>query len=105
MREGNILKLKGGSIVIVYRVDDKLTHWISFDSSGCSGGTKNVTTIIDSMCWTCDINDGGDPDYDCSDCKGTGTYKEEIPGIDKATLLADNVKSYILKSITKNFDF
>lgn len=105
MNTGNIVKLYGGSLVIITRIDTNITHWISFDSSGCSGATKNKTFIEDAMCWTCGINDGGDIEYDCECCKGTGYYKKTIHGMDKAKVLADNVKEYIVKRLTKNFEF
>ena len=105
-KTGNVIKLKGSdSIVIVSNVDSKMTNWISFDSSGCSGGTKNKTGTEKTMCWSCDINDGGDIDYDCEDCKGTGEYDKIVYGADKAKFLADNVKEYIIESLTKNFNF
>lgn len=101
---GNIIKLKTGSIVIVSKTTSDLTYWVSFDSENCSGVTKNKSCIENSMCWTCDINAGGSPGYDCKDCKGTGYYDENVPGIDKSILLATNVKEYIIKSLTKNFN-
>lgn len=103
-RTGNIFKLYG-NISIVVSVDDKTTRWISFNSSASSGVTRNKTYFENEMCWDCDINDGGDIDYECETCKGTGEYKKERLGMDKAEFLADNCKDYIMERLTKNFDF
>ena len=105
MRTGNVIRLKGGSIVIVSNVRSDTTQWVSFNSENCSGITNNKTTIENEMCWNCDTNDSDTPDTECEFCKGTGYYEKERDGIDKATFLADNVKSYILKALTKNFEF
>ena len=101
---GNVVKLKSGSIVIVSGVRDNLTSWISFDSTNCSGYTRNDTHMRGTACF-CIENNGGEYDTECEDCKGSGSYLEEISGMDKAVLLEDNVKKYIIKSLTKNFNF
>lgn len=103
-RTGNIFKLYG-NINIVVSVDDKLTRWISFDSSNCTGVTKNETYFENEMCWDCDTNANDYIDYECKVCKGTGEYKKERLGMDKAEFLADNCKAYIMERLTKNFDF
>lgn len=101
---GNIFKLYN-SLHIVTDVDDKNTYWISFDYSNCSGITRNKSYIRKEMCWDCDINDGGDIDYECENCKGTGEYDKQIDGMDKAEFLAETCKDYIIERLTKNFDF
>ena len=101
---GNVFKLHG-SISIVYRVDSELTHWVSFSHERSSGSTPNVTKPCQEQCWTCTTNDSDEPDYGCEDCKGTGYFDTERIGMDRAVLLASNVKEYILERLTKNFDF
>ena len=103
-RIGNVVKLDSGSIVIITRVDDEITFWVSFSSSNCSKEIKNKTYMRSETCFCCEHN-GGEYDSDCEDCKGTGGYKEEAKGMDSAEYLADNVKEYILNSLTKNFNF
>lgn len=102
---GNVVRLSHGSVVIITEVRSNYTNWIPIDSDKVSGGCKNISYIEESQCWTCDINDGGYQDEDCVDCHGTGYYNREISGMDKATFMAHNVKSYIMKAITKNFEF
>jgi hypothetical protein len=103
-RTGNVFKLND-SIGIVYRVDSELTHWVSFSHQQSSGSTPNVTKPCEEQCWSCDTNISDNSDYDCEFCKGTGYYKSERIGMDRATYLADCVKSYILNRLTKNFEF
>lgn len=101
---GNIVKLNDRYIVIITDVDDDYVSWVSFDMSNVSGGTKMKTYMRSTSCFCCENNEG-EYDEDCEDCKGTGSYKEEVPGMDKARVLASNAKEYILKNLTKNFEF
>lgn len=109
---GNVVKLEGGSIVIVvgertvnYATKKSvITDWVSFDSENVSGATPNKTEMEDKTCY-CDEGNGGEYDEFCETCKGTGTYESERTGMDKAKFLASNVKSYIMKRLTKNFEF
>lgn len=102
---GNVIKTKRGSIEIVSKVTDESTDTISFDRANSCGYHKNKTYERSDSCYDCDINDGGFVDEDCPKCKGTGNYMNTIYGMDKATLLAPNVKEYIIKSLTQNFNF
>lgn len=118
-RTGNIVRLangsdeSNGSIVIInrYRTIElsfsdnyRVVDWISFNSSNCSGCTRVDTVKENEMCWECSTNDGRE-DSECENCKGTGNYIATKKGMDKAVVLADNAKAYILKNLTKNFDF
>lgn len=107
---GNVVKTKYGNIIIITKVgtgrvnpDDDYYNWISFDSSNCSGGTYYTTTGKTVCCD--DVCGNRCEDEDCSYCGGTGTYAKTEYGLDQATLLGDNVKDYIIKSISKNFNF
>jgi DnaJ-class molecular chaperone len=99
-RTGNVVRLKSGSIVIVTKVTDDYTHWISFDYANSSGGTKNITYDEITSCWDCD-----ESDETCETCHGTGEYTRTVYGMDEAVRLADNVKEFIIKGLTKNFGF
>lgn len=103
-RIGNVVKTAYGSIVIITKVNDDITSWVSFSYSNSSGATKNKTHMRATTCFCCEKNDG-EYDSECEDCKGTGEYEKEIMGMDAAEYLADNVKEYILDSLTKNFNF
>jgi len=106
---GNVLKTQYGSIIIITKVgngvvhsDDDYYNWVSFDSTNCSGGTyyttrKSMVCCEDQCGHTC-------TDEDCK-CKGTGEFEKTEYGLDQATLLGSTVKSYIMKSLTKNFNF
>lgn len=102
---GNIVKKENGSIIIITKVKSETTDWIAFDSNNVSGTTNNKTYTKEDLCWTCDVNDGGKSDSCCETCNGTGTYLKTFNGLDKAVLIGNNVKEYILKSVLKNFDF
>jgi len=101
---GNVFMLHD-SIGIVYRVDSESTHWVSFSYERSSGVTPNVTKTRQEQCWSCTTNDSDEPDYFCENCKGTGYFDTEHIGMDRAILLAPNVKQYILERLTKNFHF
>lgn len=103
-RIGNVVKLDGSRLVIITSVDSDTTFWVSFDSSNCSGATRNKSYIRMEACFCCENNDG-EYDTECKDCKGNGEYPEEINGMVNAKYLADNVKAYIMNKLTKNFDF
>lgn len=107
-RTGNVFKLNDSiCIVIVERAVDnrKLTEWISFDYTNCKGITPNITELVDEMCWECDTNDSEYEDFECENCKGTGYFKKERLGMDRAVFLAYTVKDYIVDRLLKNFDF
>lgn len=102
---GNVIKTANGHIEIVTSESGDYYNTISFDHENSSSGHRLKTYMRDEMCWDCDINDGGEADPDCKTCKGSGSYKKKIFGMDKATLLAPTVKEYIMKRLTKNFEF
>ena len=103
-KTGNVFKLDN-TIGIVYRVDSDLTHWVSFTHEQSSGCTPNVTKPCEEQCWSCDTNISDTCDTECEYCKGTGYYKSERIGMDRATFLASNVKEYIMARLTQNFEF
>ncbi len=108
-RTGNVVKLSSGSIVIITRnsktyKEEDCVEWVSFDSENCSGITNLNPFTRNETCF-CIENNGGEYDEECEDCKGHGSYPEEHDGMRGAVVLASNVKSYILKSLTKNFNF
>ena len=111
-RTGNIVKIED-SIVIIdkYRTiktkkeEYEVVDWISFTMSNVSGCTRLKPYTSDDMCWECSTNDSNYNDYECEFCKGTGYYKSKNDGMSKAIILADNAKDYIMKCLTKNFDF
>jgi len=43
--------------------------------------------------------------FEHENCKGTGYYKKEKLGMDRAVYLASNVKKYIIGKLLGNFDF
>jgi hypothetical protein len=106
---GNVVKLKNGSIVIVtensktFKGED-CVNWVSFDSSNCSGITNVEPFMRGEACFCCEGNEG-ECDTECEDCKGTGSYIKKHDGMEGAIILGSNVKEYIIKSLTKNFNF
>ena len=106
MRTGNIVKTFHGHVVIISNVRDNYVNWISATHSNSVGGTEIVTTETDVTC-DCMENFGipHTPDIDCPDCNGTGLMKKTTHGMDKATVLADNMFDYIKSRMLKNFDF
>ena len=107
-KSGNVFKLYDSLCIVTGERTvngKKVTDWVSFESENVSGTTSNETELINETCWECDTNDSEYRDYDCEYCKGTGTYKKERLGMDRATYLAPNVKKYIIDKLLGNFDF
>jgi len=107
-RNGNVYKLHDSMFIITGERTingKKITDWVSFEHEAMSGCTPNETELVSEMCWECDTNDSEYPDYECENCKGTGYYKKERLGMDRATYLASSVKKYIIDKMLGNFDF
>jgi DnaJ-class molecular chaperone len=108
-RTGNVVKLSSGSIVIItensktFKGED-CVMWVSFDAANCSGITNIEPFMRGETCFCCEGN-GGEYDEECEDCKGSGSYLIRHSGMEGAALLGSTVKAYILKSLTKNFNF
>ena len=75
MITGNVVRLSGGHLVIITNVNEDTTQWVSFSCSNMSGVTRNLS------------------------------YKENIDGMDKATIEARSVKDFIISRTMKNFEF
>lgn len=106
---GNIVKLNSGSIVIISNKrknhkNEDCVEWVSFDSDNCSG-TTNIKPFFRSQACFCIEHNEGEYDKECEDCKGTGSYQVKNDGMEGAIVLGSNVKEYIVKSLTKNFNF
>jgi len=107
---GNVVKLKSGFIIIVTDHDredskgNKCVWWVSFDSENCSGLTRIEPFMRSTVCF-CNEHNEGEYNEECEDCKGTGSYLVRHDGMEGAIILGSSVKSYIIKSLTKNFKF
>lgn len=109
---GNIVKIDN-SIVIIYKYrtiditneNYEVVDWISFNHSNVRGSTRLEPYISNEMCWECETNNSELNDYECKCCKGTGYYKKENPGMSEAVILSNCAKDYIIKTLTKNFEF
>lgn len=100
-RTGNVVRLKTKNLVIITDVRENTTSWVSFDSENCSGVSQNKT---ETKPRPCGCNYGVPGNFDCEQCRGTGTYQETVYGMNDAKVLADCVKDYIQKRLLKNFD-
>jgi len=103
LRIGNVIKTKYGYIEIVTDVRDDYTNTVSLNYSNVSSGYKTKDTKRKVECNCVDMCGHAMPD--CPKCKGTGQVEQTRYGSDSATLIANNVKEYILDSLTKNFNF
>lgn len=101
---GNIILTPYKQVVIVTTCDKTKVHWISANSSNCSGGGHLEQQITLEEC-DCDPMRGFDvicePKYnpDCKRCFGSGTAEKIIPGYNESILLANNMKEYIEKRV------
>jgi hypothetical protein len=103
-RIGNVVKTVYDNIEIVVGEDGEgyRTIPINYENSSCYHKAKDYERS--ETCYCCEANDG-EYDENCEDCKGTGGYMVKVKGFDKSKLLATTVKEYILKGLTKNFEF
>ena len=92
------------TISFTHTKDYKVVDWIAFDCSNVSGSTKLESWTSREECFECD-SCNNEPDYECNNCNGVGYYTEEHKGMTEAVILANNAKDYIMKCLTKNFDF
>lgn len=111
--KGNVFKTKYESIIIITEVLDserfleknrgKYYVWISFNYTNSGGGTYYKTIEEERICY----DSWGDicTDSDCPICNGSGKYIGTDWGLEDAEFLGETVKDYVLKSLTKNFNF
>jgi len=116
-RTGNVVKLAQGSLVIISgyrRVESKtrpntkelnyqVCDYVYVDHENTSSCSKLVTNVKTEKC-SCDMAHGETME-DCEDCDGTGSYEHTDHGMDNATLIATNVKSWIIDTLTNKFNF
>lgn len=93
-RTGNIVKHPNLGIVIVTRVTDKDTSWISGNNSNSQGTTPNE-----------DYKYRGSQNVEYDEEEVTRDESIVQPGFNRSKLLGDSLQDYIVSSITKNFDF
>lgn len=102
MKTGNVVRLSDGYLVIITNVNKDTTQWVSFSSSNSSGVTRNKSYNRTETCYDCsDV----EVDTECELCKGEVSYKENIDGMDKATIEARSVKDFIISRTMKNFEY
>lgn len=105
-KTGNVIRVRPDfELEIVTSVNSDTISTIFFNHSNSSATRKLKTYTKDELCWDCDINDGGTSDVECETCKGTGTYTKTIEGAENAEIIASTVKEFIMKALTKNFNF
>ncbi len=116
-RTGNVVRLAQGSLVIIsgYRNVEsntfpnsedhnyKVCDYIYVDSQSMSGCSRTITTVKKESCSCSMVN--GRPLEDCEDCDGKGNFMETREGMDMAKLIAPNVKSWIIDTLTNKFNF
>jgi|TARA_B110000259_G_C13979019_1_gene387867 hypothetical protein len=112
MKTGNVVRLSKGHLVIITNVNKDTTQWVSFSSSNMSGVTRNKSYNRTEKCYECsdvEVDYHGTilkyTDKECELCKGEASYKETIDGMDKAKVMANCVKDFIISRTMKNFEF
>ena len=115
-RGGNVVKDPHGYIVIITgdrvsenfengKVKDRYYSTIPFDYTNSFGGFWEADFKRNQSCFCCETTENGNYDDYCEDCHGTGSYKIDVLGASHAKLLGETVKDYIIKRLTKNFEF
>jgi hypothetical protein len=95
-RIGNVIKTKEGSIQIVYGVNsDGYTSTIFIDYENSTALHRYKTYTQNEYC------DCGN----CENCETNKPYKNTYYGMEDAELVANTVKEWIIKSLSKNFNF
>jgi hypothetical protein len=79
-------------------------NWIAFDAANVSGLTRTDDHQTSTSCF-CYDQDDYDIENECTYCHNTGSYLIDVKGTDAWEYVAENVKAYIIDSITKNFGF
>lgn len=85
----------------------KSYNCIFIDSNNCFLSHPEFTEMVNSqsLCSCYESDENSNNLIDCPKCLGTGYYKIEVDGMDKAILLASNIKEYIMDRLLKNFEF
>jgi hypothetical protein len=96
-RSGNVIRTKNGSIEIVCDTTDTLTNTVFLNYENASATHREKTYTQKEYC-SCG-------ERDCDDCRHNTPRTVVYYGMEDATLVAHTVKEWILKSLTKNFDF
>jgi hypothetical protein len=95
---GNVIKTKEGSIEVVYDVkSDGYTSTIFVNSYNSSAGHRDKTYSEEEYC-DCGM-------MGCEHCEKNKPYTVTYYGMEDAELVANTIKDWILKSLTKNFGF
>jgi len=116
-KSGNVVKLATGSLVIIVRYrhiesntwpnnpefNYPVCDYVYVNHSNMSGCSRVETVTKTEQCSCSLVN--GRPIEDCEDCNGTGSYEHTDYGMDRAELVASNVKSWITDTLTNKFNF
>lgn len=110
-KTGNVVRLASGMIVIInkYRTVEtkyrsyEVVDYISLDMTNVAGSVPVESTTEEEELFSED-GDKCNCEILCSGCDRK-IIKTTRHGINDATFLASNVKKYILKRLTKNFEF
>ena len=122
---GTVLRLHGNLVIVTKntsvenvrkKASDKrewlpYTNWIPIKGRNVYGGTMNESYTTKETC-DCQLymNEDSyihqeDDHGNCVLCKGTHEIEVVHKGIDTAEYVAEDVKSFIMNAITKNFNF
>jgi len=114
---GSIYRIPSHGIVIINGVrtvkttseEYEVVDWISFTMRNSRGTIrmKNWYMSVDCGCTYNDTyGDNSNPtESDCRVCNGSGLQQIVESGFDKSTFLAYSCKDYIVKTLTKPFNF
>ena len=114
---GSIYRIPSHGIVIIDGVrtvkttseEYEVVDWISFTMRNSRGTIrmKNWISDVDCGCtYNDDFGDHSNPiESDCGVCNGRGLEPYTNYGFEKSTFLAHSCKDYIVKTLTKPFNF
>ncbi len=108
MRTGNVIRDPSGGMWIVVEVHDygdpSCVEAVSFDSENCSAMQRLDDHEKEITCHCGDFPElDGQPQADCEDCHGTGSYVVKVKGWKRSKILAPTVKDFLLRGIKRQF--
>ncbi len=98
---GNVIQINDNDPEIIIDVQHQYIVTIPIDMSNVTITHNKKTQKRREQCWNDTDAEFGKYESDCPYCHGTGYYMKTIYGMDKAIILASNIKEFMVNKIIK----